>query len=66
MEKSGTCLSGCSCLFIPPTVMIPPLEARHNENIFFYPFQIECYLNIYYNKLDYLFGANPKIPLAFC
>jgi len=64
-EASGFYFYGWIFILKLPTVIIPPFEARHNENIRFSPFQGECLLNSYSNKLDYRLGASPKIPLAF-
>ena len=49
-----------------PTVITPPFDARQIENIRCYPLKGECFENIYYKMFDYLLGANPNIPLAFC
>ena len=65
IEISGSVLPSCSPVLIPPTVMSPPLGARHSENSFFSPFD-ECFAINSSSKLDYLLGARPKIPLAFC
>lgn len=66
MEISGFVLFWFIFVLIPPTVIKPLLEARHSENTRFYPFNGECRLNNYYSKFDYLLGAKPNIPLAFC
>lgn len=62
----GSCLFLCSFWLIPPIVMIPPLELKHKLKLNFSPLFGECFSTIFSKISDYLLGAKPKIPLAFC
>ena len=68
-STKGTVTKGVSVSwsfeFIPPTVMMPPLELRQRENWRCSPVNLECLATIWSKRSDYLLGANPKIPLAY-